>query len=81
MPVLDTRHDLAARRGVAPELVGDDHAQDLLQALRQLAQEPLGRFGIATALHQDIGHVAVLIATMPQAARIVSTSRRLGLKQ
>ncbi len=41
LAVLDTRHDLSLRRTVALQLVGDDHARDVLQTFQQLAEELL----------------------------------------
>ena len=49
-------------RGVSAQLVSDDHTRDILQALQQLAEEALCGFGIASALDQDVEHMAVLVS-------------------
>ncbi len=63
--VLDTWHDLSLRRAVAFELIGDDFTRHVPQALQQLAEEPLGSSLVASALDEDVQHVAVLIYCTP----------------
>ncbi len=63
--VLDTWHDLSLRRAVAFELIGDDLTRHVPQALQQLAEEPLGSSLVASALDEDVQHVAVLIYCTP----------------
>ena len=46
--------------------VGDHHTRHVHQALEQLAKKLLGGLLIASALHQDIKHVVVLIHGSPQ---------------
>jgi len=70
LPVLDTGQDLALGRAIAAELVGHDHARNILQALEQLAEEPFSSFGIAPALDQDVEHVAVLVHGAPKAKHL-----------
>ena len=55
LPMLDAGHDLSPGRAVAREFVGDHHARCDALLLEQLAQQPLGRLGIAPALNQDGG--------------------------
>ena len=62
LPTFDAGQDLALRRAVAAQLVGGDHPGHVFQTAQQLAEEPLGRPGIASALHEDVEHVAVLVA-------------------
>ena len=66
LPVLHMRQDLACGSGVALELVRHDHPRHILQALQQLAEEPLGGFPIALLLDQDIEDDTTLIHGAPQ---------------
>ena len=72
LPVLGVGQDLALRGGVTPELVRDDHARGVPQALRRLAEEPLGRFGAAPALHQDVEHTPVPVHGAPERVRLAA---------
>ena len=73
------------------QLVGDQHPRRPALLLQQLAQQTLGRLGIAPALDQHVGHEAVLIdgppqavpslTVMPRAASGASTIRRLSGKR
>ena len=64
--VLDPGHQLFLRRGIARQLVGDQHTRWPALLLQQLAQEALGRVLIAAALHQHVEHDAVLVDRPPQ---------------
>src|SRR3954471_8553948 len=64
--MLDTGHDLSLGRTVAREFVGDHHARCDALLLEQLTQQPLGCFGIAAALNQNVEHDAVLIDSAPE---------------
>ena len=66
LAMLHPRQYLALGRPVALQLVGDDRTRYVLQALEQLAEEFLGCFLIAPALHQDIEDVVILIHSSPQ---------------
>ncbi len=66
LAMLDAGQDLALRRAVAGQLVGDDHARHVGEALEQAAKELLGSGLIAPGLHQDIEHGAVLVDGAPQ---------------
>src|SRR5208283_5881453 len=48
------------------QVCGDDDSRYILQSLKQLAKELLGSLSIATRLHQNIEHSAVLIDGAPQ---------------
>ena len=50
---------------IAAKFVGDDHARHILAAFEQLAEELLGSRFVASALHQNIEHVAILIHGPP----------------
>jgi hypothetical protein len=58
--------DLAFRRPVARELIGDDDTWHVLQALQQLAEKLLRRLLVAPVLDQDVEPVVVLIDGAPQ---------------
>ena len=64
--VLDPGHQLLLGRGIARQLVGDQHPRRLALPLEQLAQEALGGSLVAPALHQHVEHDAVLIDGAPQ---------------
>ncbi len=64
--VLDTGHDLGLRRAVTLELICNDHARDILQALQQLAEELLRRLLISPALDEDVQHLTLLIHCSPK---------------
>ncbi len=66
LAMFDTREQLALRRSVAGEFVGDDHPRDILAALQQLANELLGSSLVPSALHQDVLHVLILIHDPPE---------------
>src|SRR5437868_6913407 len=66
LPMFYPRQDLPFGRAVALELIGDDDAGHVLQALEQLAEKLLGCFFVPTALHQDIEDVIVLVDSAPQ---------------
>ena len=66
LAVLDTRQHFGERRTIAPQLIGNDQTWEILQALQQLAKEPLGSFLISVALDQDVQHLAILIHRTPE---------------
>jgi hypothetical protein len=66
LAVLDPRHQVFLRRGIARQLVGDQHPRRLPLPPQQLAQEALGRVLVAPALHQHVEHEAVLVDRPPQ---------------
>src|SRR3954451_10227329 len=76
LPMFHMRQDLAFRRGVALELVGDDDLWGILQALQQLAKEALGCFGIAPALYRDVEHVAVLVHGTPEIVLLATDAQK-----
>ena len=41
MSLLDTRHDFRARSAVAPQLICDDHTENVAQSFREFAKELL----------------------------------------
>src|SRR5215470_10355788 len=58
--------DFPFGRAIALQLIRNDHARYIPQALEQLAKELLRRLLIAAALHQDIEDIVVLIHGAPQ---------------
>ena len=66
LAMLDTGHDLLFRCCVALEFVGDQHPWGVTQALEELAKEAFRRLPVASALHEDIEHMAILIDCTPK---------------
>src|SRR5689334_15923830 len=67
-------HNLALRRTGASQLVSDEHTRRVAQAFQQFAEEPLGGFGIAPALHQDAEDVSILIDGSPQIMNLAANA-------
>ena len=63
---LHTGHDRFLGGGIAPELIGDQHPRDVLQALEKLAKEPFGGFGIASTLDENVEGIALLVDGPPE---------------
>src|ERR1700704_2129055 len=57
---------LALGHAVAPQLVGYDHARDILKALQQPTKEAFGSFGIPPWLNEDVEHDTVLVDRAPK---------------
>jgi hypothetical protein len=70
LAILDAWQDLAFRSRIAAQLVGDDYPQHVLQTTQQLAEEALGRAGIASALHEDVEHTPFLIDRAPEVMQL-----------
>ena len=66
LAMLHPWQDLALRRTVALQLIGDDYTRHVLQPLEQLAKELLRGLLIAPALHEDIKHVIILVDSAPE---------------
>src|SRR5262245_46955830 len=54
LSVCDARENLALRRAIAPEFIGDDAPWDILTPVEELPKELLGGLFVASALHQNI---------------------------
>src|SRR5689334_13293018 len=78
--MLDTRKDLAFRCTITLQFIGDDHTWNILQSFKELTEKSLGGFLVATALHQDIQHVSLLIHRTPQVMSL-ATNRKKHLVQ
>src|SRR5262245_29682803 len=66
LAMLHPGQDLALRRTVALQLVRNDDARHVLQALQQLTEKLLRRLLVAAALHEDIEDVVVLVDGAPE---------------
>jgi hypothetical protein len=64
--VLHARQDLAFRSPITLQLIGDDHARNVVQPFEQLAEKSLSGLFVAVALYKDIEHISVLIHRSPQ---------------
>src|ERR1700758_370233 len=63
--MLDRCQQLAVGDLVTAQLVGDQHARHVPQALEQLTEESLGRHRISAGLDENVEHVAVLVDRAP----------------
>src|SRR5258708_17695173 len=61
--------DLAFRCSVTFQFIGDDHPWHVLQTFEELAKKTFCRLLVASALHQNIKHVAMLIHRSPKIVR------------
>jgi hypothetical protein len=66
LAMLRAGEHLALCGAVALQLIGDDHAGPVGEALEQLAEELLRRRLITPTLHQDIEHIALFSYCPPQ---------------
>jgi hypothetical protein len=61
LPMLDSGHDLPLGRGVALQLVSDEHTSGSTLLLGELAEQAFGGLLIAPALDENIENEAVLV--------------------
>ena len=66
LAMLDPGHDLPLGRGVAFQLVGDQHTRGSTLLLEELAQQAFGGLLVASALDENIENKAVLVDGTPQ---------------
>src|SRR5271166_6173388 len=66
LPMLDAGHDLTLGRGVAAQLVGDQHTRRSPLLLQQLAQQAFSGSLVAPALDEDIENKALLVDRAPE---------------
>lgn len=66
LAMLDARQDLAFGSSVALELISNDYPWHRVQLFKQLAKKSLRSFFVASALHQNIEHIPVLIHRSPE---------------
>jgi hypothetical protein len=76
LSVLHTGQYLLFCRAIAPQLIRDQHAWNILTEGEQLPKEPLGSLFVPVALHQDILHVARLIDRSPQLVQFASDCKK-----
>ena len=57
---------LALGHAVAPQLIGQDRARDILQAFQQSSKETLCGLGISPRLNEDVEHDTVMIHRTPK---------------
>ena len=74
LSMFDPGQDLPLGGGVALEFIGHDHTGNVLQALQQLLEEPLGRLRVAPALDQDVEHGAMLVDRPPQVVLLAANA-------
>src|SRR5271166_1190178 len=66
LAMLDAGHDLPLGRGIAAQLVGDQHPRRSPLLLQKLAQQAFGSLLVAPALHEDIENKALLVDRSPK---------------
>ena len=66
LAVLYPWEDLALCGTIALQFVRDDHPWDVLTSFEQLAEKLLRSLFVASALHQDIEDIVVLVHRSPQ---------------
>ena len=66
LPMLEVHAHVVARRAIRSELVSDQHARSARLVADELAQKPLGRSAISSALNQGVDDEAVLIDSSPK---------------
>ena len=66
-----------ARQRIAAELVRDETARLATLSLQQFAEEPHGRWSIATRLHKDIDHVTVSCGSWASSDSSIKSATRV----
>ena len=66
LTVFHSRQDLALGGAIAGPLVGDDNPWNIAAALKQFAEEALGRSLVTLGGYKDIENIAVLIHGPPE---------------
>src|SRR5271169_596355 len=66
LAMLDPGHDLPLGRGVALQLVGDEHTRGSTVLLEELSEQAFGSLVVAPALNQDIENEAMLVDGTPE---------------
>src|SRR5437762_11079434 len=66
LPMLDPGHDLPLGRGVALQLVGDEHTRGSTLLFEELAEQAFGGLLVAPALDENIENEAVLVDSTPE---------------
>jgi hypothetical protein len=66
LAVLHAGHDLTLGRGIAAELIGDQHTRRSPLLLQELAEQAFGGLLVAPALHQDIENETLVVDSAPE---------------
>src|ERR1700726_2236765 len=66
LSMLDPGHDLPLGRGVALQLVGDEHTRGSTLLLEELAEQAVGGLLVVLALDENIKNEAVLVDGTPE---------------
>jgi hypothetical protein len=66
LPMFHARQDLTFGGTITSEFIGNNHSRNVLQPFQQFPEKSLGGLCVASALDQDIKHVAMLIHRTPQ---------------
>src|SRR6266404_8738102 len=66
LPMFDPGHDLPPGRGVALQLVGNEHTRRSTLLLEELAEQAFGGLLVAPALDQNIENEAILVDGTPE---------------
>ena len=64
--MFDLGKQFALSHTVASQLIGHDHARNILKAFQQTSEETFGSFGIPPWLSEDVEHDAVLVHGTPK---------------
>jgi hypothetical protein len=80
LTVLHARQDFAFRRAITLQLISDDDARNVLRPFEKLVEKAFGSFLVASALHQNVQDIAVLIHGSPQ-VMFLATDREEDLVQ
>jgi len=78
LTVLHARQDFSFRRAITLQFIGDNHARNVLQFFKKLAKESFGSVLVASALHEDVEHIAVLVYCSPE-VMLLATNREENL--
>jgi hypothetical protein len=66
LTMFDLGKQLAPGHAVAPQIIGHDHARDILQAFRQPSEQTRCDRGISPGLNEDVKHDAILVDRAPK---------------
>jgi hypothetical protein len=69
LPMLHAREDLAFRRSITPQFIGDNHTWDVLELFEELPKKAFRRLLVSSALDKDIQHIAILVHGPPEIVR------------
>lgn len=64
--MLSTRQNLAFRCPRASQLLSNDHTRDILEVFEALVENSFGCLYVASAPHEEIQYVAILLDRSPQ---------------